>query len=75
MSTTRRRFGWTCIHEVTRRGERTYHYWRAYKRVGGRVRAIYIGRDWNRETLAKFKEKVGRIEKQVRVKAKLTENH
>ena len=62
MSTTRRRYGWTCVHEVTNRGESTYRYWRAYKRVRGRVRAIYIGKDWNRETLSKFREKARRLE-------------
>ena len=48
-----------------RRADRTYLNWRAYKRVRGRVRFIYIGRDWNREALAKFREEAGGIERQV----------
>ena len=38
------------------RADRTYLYWRAYKRVRGRVRFIYVVRDWNREALAMFRE-------------------
>ena len=60
--TPRRRYGWTCRLEDTERGGKVYQYWRAYKRVGGRTRAIYIGRDWNRETLARFREKAHKIE-------------
>jgi hypothetical protein len=61
-TTTRRRHGWTCRLEPIERAGKVYHYWRAYKRVGGRVRAIYIGRDWNRLTLARFREKASKIE-------------
>ena len=61
-ATTRRRYGWTCRLEPIERDGRTYHYWRAYKRVNGRVRSVYIGRDWNRAALARFKEKAQRIE-------------
>lgn len=48
------------------RNGKTYRYWRAYKRVKGRVRSIYIGRDWNRETLARFREKSLKIEANTR---------
>jgi len=59
---TRRRYGWTCRLEPVERDGNVYHYWRAYKRVSGRTRSIYIGRDWNRETLARFREKAREIE-------------
>ena len=62
MSETRRRFGWTCRFEATQRNGKTYHYWRAYKRIKGRVRSVYIGRDWSRATLAAFRVKVQRVE-------------
>ncbi len=61
--TTKRRHGWTCRLEDVERNGRQYRYWRAYKRVGGRVRSIYIGRDWNRESLARFKKKALEIER------------
>lgn len=61
-SATRRRYGWTCRLEPIERNGKVYHYWRAYKRVGGRVRSVYIGRDWNREALGRFREKAARIE-------------
>jgi hypothetical protein len=65
VETTRRRYGWTCRLEDVERHGRTYRYWRAYKRLGGRVRSVYIGRDWNRETLARFREKARRVEEEV----------
>jgi hypothetical protein len=53
----RRRYGWTCRLESTERNGKVYHYWRSYKRIGGRVRSIYIGRDWNRVTPIWFRKK------------------
>jgi hypothetical protein len=60
--TTKRRNGWTCRLEEIRRGDKIYRYWKAYKRVRGRVRSIHIGREWNRKTLKRFREKALQIE-------------
>jgi hypothetical protein len=34
--------------------------------VDGRVHSLYIGKNWNRETLARFHEKVIQVEQNLR---------